>query len=183
VLYTSSQSRGSIVQERREQEKLSQLLNILETEYENHTSSYFEIIRDSTMRCMITILARNLTRQTTSKPVQKDSVESIIMYIKQQIYNPAKLTVDHLADVFNYAPEYISIFFKRHTGESLKQYIIKHKVKLVEARLMYSQLPLGTIAYEFGYVDESHFSKQFKKYTGTTPSRFRRSMGSRIENY
>lgn len=174
LLYTSSQSRGSIVEDKIEKQKLHSLLTILEREYENHQSQYFEIIRDSLMQSMMVILARSLFGQTRSRVILKDSVEPILRYIRQHIYNPAELTMEHLAGVFNYAPAYISIFFKKQTGESLKQYIIKHKVKLIEARLLYSQLTLSEIAHEFGYTDESHFCKQFRKHTGNTPTEFRK---------
>jgi len=174
LLYTSSQSRGSIVEDLLEKQKLQSLLTILEAEYENHQSQHFEVIRDSLMQSMMVILARNLFGQTRTRPILKDSVEPILLYVRQHIYNPADLTMEHLAEVFNYAPAYISIFFKKQTGESLKQYIIKHKIKLIEARLLYSQLTLSEIADEFGYTDESHFCKQFKKYTGITPTEFRK---------
>ena len=176
LLYTSSQSRGSIVQDKQEKQKLHHLLTVLEEEYENEQSQYFDIIRDSLMRSMMVILARNLFGQTPASPVLKDSVEAILMYIKQHIYKPTDLSIEHLADVFNYAPDYISIFFKKHTGESLKQYITKHKIKLIEARLLYSQLTITEIADEFGYTDESHFCKQFKKFTGSTPTAFRKKV-------
>ncbi len=174
LLYTSSQSRGTIVYDKHERKKLHNLLWVLEEEYENQQSQYFELIRNSIMRSMMIILARNLFGQTPASPVLKDSVEAIFMYIKQHIHNPAELTIEHLADVFNYAPDYISIFFKKHTGESLKQYITKHRMKLIEARLLFSQLTITEIADEFGYTDESHFCKQFKKFTGSTPTAFRR---------
>ena len=174
LLYTSSQSRGSIVEDLLEKQKLQSLLTILEAEYENHQSQHFEVIRDSLMQSMMVILARNLFGQTRTRPILKDSVEPILLYVRQHIYNPPDLTMEHLAEVFNYAPAYISIFFKKQTGESLKQYIIKHKIKLIEARLLYSQLTLSEIADEFGYTDESHFCKQFRKYTGITPTEFRK---------
>lgn len=174
LLYTSSQSRGSIIQDKQEKQKLRHLLTVLEGEYENHHSQYFEKLRDSLMRSMMIILARNLLGQTPARPVLKDSVEAILMYIRQHIYKPTELSLEHLAKVFNYAPAYISNFFKKQTGESLKQYIIKHKIKLIEARLLYSQLTIDEIADEFGYTDESHFCKQFRKYTGSTPTAFRK---------
>jgi AraC family transcriptional regulator, L-rhamnose operon regulatory protein RhaS len=96
------------------------------------------------------------------------------MYIKQHIYEPEKLGIVHLSEIFNYAPDYVSIYFKRHTGESLKQYITKYKMKLIEIRLLYSQLTVSEVADEFGYLDESHFCKQFKKFTGRTPTAFRK---------
>lgn len=128
------------------------------------------------MQSMMIILARNLFVQTPANPVLKDSVEAILLYIKQHIYQPAALNIGHLATVFNYSPDYISIFFKKHTGESLKQYITQYKLKLIEMRLLYSQLSIAEIADEFGYLDESHFCKQFKKFTGRTPTAFRKSL-------
>ncbi|GGD69192.1 transcription regulator [Emticicia aquatilis] len=174
LLYTSSQSRGSIVHDKQDKKKLFGLLAVLEEEYENQHSKYFESIRTSLMQSIMIILARNLFGQAAASPILKDSVEAILVYIKQHIYQPSKLTIEHLADVFNYSPDYISIFFKKHTGESLKQYITKYKMKLIEIRLLYSQLTIGEIADEFGYIDESHFCKQFKKFTGSTPTNFRK---------
>ncbi|PQA56933.1 AraC family transcriptional regulator [Siphonobacter curvatus] len=174
LLTTSSQSRGSLLVDKQEKQKLHQLLAVLEAESANDQTPYFEIVRDSLMRSMLMILARNLFRETPAKPVLKDSVEAILGYIKQHIYQPENLSIEHLAQTFHYAPAYISLLFKKQTGESLKQYIVKYKIKLIEARLLYSQLSLKEIADEFGYTDESHFCKQFRKYTGTTPTLFRK---------
>ncbi|HEY1055859.1 MAG TPA: AraC family transcriptional regulator [Emticicia sp.] len=40
--------------------------------------------------------------------------------------------------------------------------------------MLFSQLTISEIADEFGYTDESHFCKQFKKFTGSTPTAFRK---------
>ena len=174
LLYTSSQSRGSIVHDLPEKQKLHRLLHVLESEYQSPESQYFEIIRDNLMRSIMMILARNLLGQSAAPIATNDSVEAILRYIKQHIYEPSALTIEHLAEVFHYSPAYISIFFKRHTGEPLKQYITKLKMSLIEARLQYSQHSLTEIADEFGFTDESHFCKQFRKYTGKTPTAFRK---------
>lgn len=179
LLQSSSQSRGTIVEDKKEREKLFGLLSVLEAENDNNQSKYFDDIRSSLMRSMLLILARNLFGQSPS-PMMKDSVEAILVYIKQHIFQPEKHNIEHLADIFNYSTDYISIFFKKHTGESLKQFITKYKMNLIEIRLLYSQLTISEIAEEFGYNDESHFCKQFKKFTGYTPTTFRkRSLNSK----
>jgi AraC family transcriptional regulator, L-rhamnose operon regulatory protein RhaS len=175
LLYTSSQSRGTLVHDRQDKKRLLSLLAVLEAENENPHSHYFELVRTSLMQSIILILARNLFVQTPANATLRNSVEAILRYIKQHIYQPEKLSVAHLAAVFNYSADYISIFFKNHTGESLKQYITKYKMQLIEVRLLYSSLTLSEIADEFGYTDESHFCKQFKKFTGSTPTAFRKS--------
>lgn len=181
LLLTSSKGRGSVVRHKQEKQKLFNLLAVLEEEYENSKSTYFEMMRDSLMESMMTILIRNLSGLDATKPLSpfKDTIENILLFIKQNIFNPSKLTIDSLAEEFNLSPAYISIFFKNHIGESLKQYITKYKIKLIEVRLLYSEIPLSEIAHEFSFTDESHMCKQFKKYTGSTPKKFRnRGLGS-----
>jgi YesN/AraC family two-component response regulator len=78
----------------------------------------------------------------------------------KNIYKPELLKIAHLGKQFNYAPGYLSIYFKRHTGEPLKQYILKCKIRLIEARLLYSRAGLAEISVEFGFADESHLCKQ-----------------------
>lgn len=174
LLHTSSQSRGSIVEDQKEKEKLHQLLMVLEAEGENERSQYYEIVKDSILRTMLVILARNLFTQGSPVAIPKESIDRILMYIKQHIFYPEKLSIKHLASLFNYSPAYISLFFKRQTGESLKLYITKFKINLIESRLTHSKLTLTDIAYEFNYADESHLCKQFRKYTGITPTAFRK---------
>lgn len=176
LLHIPFQGRGSMVKDKTDKKKLHTLLSILEMEYENNHTSYYEIVRDSLMRSILIILARNLRQsdQNLTIPVYHDLVESILMYIKKNIYSPTKLKIDQLANEFNMAPNYVSIFFKKHVGESIKQYIIRYKIGLIEARLTYSQLTLSEIAYEFNFSDESHLCKQFKKYYGITPTEFRK---------
>lgn len=176
LLTTSSQSRGSLVSDAQEKQKLQHLREVLEAEDSRQQSPYFDAVRDSLLRSMLLILARNLFKHTSAKPVVSDSIEAILLYIKQHIHQPEILSIDRLADAFHYSPAYISLFFKKHTGESLKQYITQYRVRLIEARLLYSSWTLAQVADEFGYTDESHFCKQFKKYTGHTPTAFRKGV-------
>lgn len=176
LLLTSTQSRGTIVHDKEEKQKLHQLLKVLESEYDNPPSAHFEMIRDSLMRSILLILARNLSQQTPAKSEESNAAEAILRYIKQHIYEPQKLSMERIAEEFHLAPSYVSIFFKKQTGESLKQFIVKHRIKLIEARLLYSSMTLTEIAHEFGFTDESHFCKQFRKYTGNNPTAFRKNV-------
>ncbi len=170
------QSRGSLVQDKSDKTKLFSLLSVLEAEYENKQSPYYEIVRDSLMRSILIILARKLRQsdEAGQAPSYSDSVESILLYVKKNIYFPSKLGIAELAEKFNMAPNYISVFFKKQVGQSIKQYITNYRFGLIEARLTYSKLTLSEIANEFSFTDESHFCRQFKKYSGVTPTEFRK---------
>ena len=79
---------------------------------------------------------------------------------------PEKLKVDVLASQFHLSPTYISEFFRKNMGVSLREYIAKSRLKLVEIRLLYSDFKLVEIAEELGFTDASHLSRTFKKYSG-----------------
>jgi len=49
-------------------------------------------------------------------------------------------------------------------------------LSLIEIRLRHSDLRLNEIAGEFGFTDESHFTKTFKKHKGVSPSAFRKNL-------
>ena len=52
----------------------------------------------------------------------------------------------------------------------MQQYIIKYKLKLVENRLLHSEMRINEIAAELGFTDESHLNKLFKNiFKGVIP--------------
>jgi len=69
---------------------------------------------------------------------------------------------------------YLGRYFKKQTGETLQNYIANYKLRLVETRLLHSDMRINEIAYEFNFTDESHLNKAFRKYKGINPTDFRK---------
>lgn len=63
--------------------------------------------------------------------------------------------------------------FKEVTGQSPQQYIISRRLDVARRLLRRQDLSLDQIAREAGFVDQSHFSKAFRKHFGQTPAVFR----------
>jgi AraC-like DNA-binding protein len=105
---------------------------------------------------------------------EKDHSLEIIRYIHEQIPYPERLKADVIAGQFNISPRYIHEYFRKHTGESLQQYINGYRLRLVETRLRYSAMRMSEIVDELGFTDESHLNRVFKKYKGMSPSAFRK---------
>jgi YesN/AraC family two-component response regulator len=178
TLFTSSfQASGPVVQEEGERKALSHLLLVLLYEYENRHKNSFDMMMDSLMKAIVSILARNVIKQTaaSTQTVQKPQlIEQLLMYLHQNIHRPEKLRIKCLAEKFFYSPAYLSTFFKKQVGESLQQYITKYKIKLIEHQLQNSDVTITEISNEFGFTDESHLNKIFRKHAGSTPSKFRK---------
>jgi AraC family transcriptional regulator len=64
--------------------------------------------------------------------------------------------------------------FRAHHGVSLGAYVRGLRLDWAARRLTRSRDPLGDIALEAGFADQSHFTRAFKRHTGSTPDRFRR---------
>ncbi|CAM4363498.1 regulatory helix-turn-helix protein, AraC family [Pedobacter westerhofensis] len=52
---------------------------------------------------------------------------------------------------------------------------IKYKVKIIETRLLSSDMRINEMVDEFKFSDESHLNRVFKKYKGMSPSSFRKN--------
>jgi AraC-like DNA-binding protein len=146
-------------------------------EYVNQQQFHQEVIQQLE-NTLITIVARNVSMVIPERARQQpgNSIpQDIIHYIHQHIYSPEKLKAEHIAAHFNISLNYISEYFKKHTGENLIQYITSYKLRLVETRLQYSALRINEIAYELGFTDESHLNRTFRKYRGMSPSEFRKT--------
>lgn len=72
-----------------------------------------------------------------------------------------------------YDYRYLSQLFSSVEGITIEQYIIRQKVEKAKELIIYDQESLSEIAYRLGYSSIPHFSSQFKKVTGMTPSEFR----------
>ncbi|MGB6151732.1 MAG: helix-turn-helix domain-containing protein [Pricia sp.] len=64
-------------------------------------------------------------------------------------------------------------FLENKLKMSLREYIIKAKLKLVEIRLLNSDYTLTEIADDLAFTNVSHLSMTFKRYAGTSLHNFK----------
>ncbi|ASA20711.1 response regulator transcription factor [Paenibacillus donghaensis] len=83
------------------------------------------------------------------------------------------LTVADIAEGVYLSPTYVRLLFKQETGETLFEYLTRVRIEKAKSMLRDPQNKLYEICYAVGYSDPSHFSKLFKKITGSTPSVYR----------
>ncbi|MBO9608116.1 MAG: helix-turn-helix transcriptional regulator [Paenibacillaceae bacterium] len=85
-----------------------------------------------------------------------------------------KITVEQLASLLHYHPNYFIRAFRSVLGCSPIQYI--NRLRLDKARqLLATDTPIGDIARAVG-IEQHNFSSMFKSYTGFAPRDFRRML-------
>jgi AraC family transcriptional regulator len=89
----------------------------------------------------------------------------------------ADIEVAELARLVGLSPHYFSLVFRQAVGVTPHQYILRARIS--EARRLLATgdgMPLAELAAHLGFVDQSHFSRAFRKVTGTTPRSFQTSL-------
>ncbi len=73
--------------------------------------------------------------------------------------------------------------FKQSSGHTVKDVSALMRFEQVRNQLwLHPDSNLAGLAYEFGYTDQSHLSREFKRYSGTTPSAFARKAKKRKQS-
>jgi AraC-like DNA-binding protein len=90
--------------------------------------------------------------------------------------NELYYTVENVASRFGISARYMQQLFVQYTGLSPKLYSQINRFQNSLQLVREGNDSLTSIAYECGYADQSHFIKEFKTFTGSTPS------GYSIEN-
>jgi AraC-like DNA-binding protein len=81
--------------------------------------------------------------------------------------------IENVASRYGITARYLQKLFLRHTGLTPKLYSkinrFQNSLRLLNNK---KDLSLTSIAYDCGYFDQSHFIREFKSFTGTTPSSY-----------
>lgn len=104
------------------------------------------------------------------------------MRIKDIIHNnPEKFfTNKELARRCNLSVKTIETRFKNTFNATIHQYVLEFKIK--EAMAYFENFPgisVKEVAYNLGFYDEYHFSKQFKIIKGISPSEYKASLSEK----
>lgn len=136
-----------------------------------------EIITQNIVFLLLHFIARNIQRNITNnlkKENAKSKIHDITAFIQQHIYDKEVIRLETLALQFNKSADHLSRYFKAQTGITIKDYITRYKLNLIQTRLKFSDLTISEIADEMNFSDESHLNKVFKKAIGKTAKQFRK---------
>lgn len=94
-------------------------------------------------------------------------------FVRNNYANPYLSNKD-IAVHFGYHPYYVSNLVKDATGLSLRQYIIKHRLREAKKLLTTTKLSMTDVAVKSGFQTVTYFNKQFKEHNGITPLTYRK---------
>lgn len=142
--------------------------------YEGKLSEFMELLNGRNKNDCIEITRRTFRQiyDNSEGKDQSDRIREITIYIESNL--DKDLGVSILAKKFNYATNYFSRLFKEKIGIGCNEYIIISRIKKAQSLLINTNFPTGKIALIVGYKDINYFSLSFKKYSGKSPTLFRK---------
>ncbi|MGG5505534.1 MULTISPECIES: helix-turn-helix domain-containing protein [unclassified Myroides] len=175
LLHYASQLAASVLVNEEDKRFVQQLMQTLKEIIAVKTMYNEDLVRHL-VNALLVIAARNIA-MIQLKPLSDKAdtkMVSILNYIQEHIRKPEQLKVAVVAKQFDMSPTYLGSYFRKHCGESFQSYISAYKIRLIEHRLLFSEYRINEIVDEFGFADESHGNKFFKRHKGMSMSAFRK---------
>lgn len=111
----------------------------------------------------------------TQKSILVQKTKDVIIemvYLEDDL--PESKISAYLAKKLKHSYGYIANVFSDVTFTSIENFIIIQKIERAKELILTNELSFAEIAWKLNYSSSAHFSTQFKKTTGLTPSAFQR---------
>lgn len=158
---------------------------VLMKQLQDSIRSYHTLISRNYMTTVILCELYNQLNQFSYLKEQNSSkiqlFNDLVDYIHSHIHE--NITVGALSQIFGYNEKYMTSFFHKSMGVSLKQYILREKMEIAKGILTDTNRSISDIGYSLGYTDQHNFSKAFKKQVGFTPTNYRNTYANRMLFY
>ncbi|UJF31836.1 helix-turn-helix transcriptional regulator [Paenibacillus hexagrammi] len=97
----------------------------------------------------------------------------VVLYMKQQIANP-DLSLDHIARVIGYHPNYLCQQFKKIMKITPMKYVARARIEKALDLLRTTDVPIHRICSEIGIKNSSSLSSMVINLVGVTPAEYRK---------
>ncbi|NLR94354.1 AraC family transcriptional regulator [Flammeovirga agarivorans] len=154
------------------------IINNIKCIYQEYlrADNYSNSIITGAIASILNILARSIENRYVNKANETDSrFGEILRYINTNLLDHDSIKLTALSEKFGISKSYFSEYFKKQAGVSLVDYILKSKLRIVETKVLHTDLSLKEIAWQLNFTDSSHLSKAFKKTYGMTVKEFKHS--------
>ncbi len=121
-------------------------------------------------REMFEFYLREVQTAKKKRPYPKPIIQCMD-YIYEHLHE--RITVRDLAEYTGLSESYLSVLFKKETGNAISEYIMGRRIEAAENMLKFSDYSYAEIGMILAFSSQSHFIHAFKTHTGLTPKEYR----------
>lgn len=156
---------------------LSQAIDVSNQETDCKKEVTFErdlFVKSTTLSIIAELLREKLIelRSETLNVTKATRLETVINYLFT--YPEKKLTMDEAAEMAHTSYCNFSRLFKEQIGTNYANYCNYIRVLAAQTMILSSDLSITDISYRLNFSTINYFNRIFKKYSGVTPSQFRK---------
>jgi YesN/AraC family two-component response regulator len=154
-------------------EKIDECFSSMYEEYHKKDNGAKILLQANLLR-LYGLLVRYFEIKETkhNSSVGRELLQKILEYIQE--HYSERISLETVAEKFNYSPVYISSIFKRYAGINYKYYL--DNIRVIEAAelLTASDMTVTEISRACGFENIRTFNNVFKKITNETPMRIKK---------
>jgi AraC-like DNA-binding protein/mannose-6-phosphate isomerase-like protein (cupin superfamily) len=118
------------------------------------------------------LLVNECQKNISSAPnVMPDIVKYVMRYIQENL--TTQISLENLAKSHYMSRTQVSRIFKKHTGLTLRNYILDQRIQRAKQLLM-TDKNVSEACYDSGFADYSNFIRSFKKGVGMSPGQYKK---------
>lgn len=145
--------------------------HILEAQHINHL-----FVEETVMHILRRVIQNRYRQRGISASKTRTSSEKEIVDALQTmlaIRFEQTLSLEQIATQLHYSPFHLCRVFRKHTGQSIHQYINQLRLCASLEYVTQPNVDLTGLALKIGFASHSHFTEAFRKTFGTPPSTLR----------
>jgi len=138
-----------------------------------------QLVESNIERLLVTLVRKemkeneNVQLVMNSLELEDHLVKDVVSLLKEHLY--ARITLEEICRQSYYSKTFLNSVFKKNTGTSIMYYY--NRLKIEEAkRLLRENGSPSVIATRLGFESATYFTKVFKKYTGMTPTSYKKTV-------
>ena len=168
------------------------LINVLVTDYINNYENtgypaflspmknefaYSQLFKNC-LEGLLIFITRDFLQQNdpTQKPFVSPLADETKRYLAEHFRE--KISLEELAKTLNYSVGHLCHAFKKATGVTVVNYILKLRIDAALIALEQGEQSILAISDSLGFESIQYFTRTFKRETGITPSQYRKNCNS-----
>ncbi|MBQ9766975.1 MAG: AraC family transcriptional regulator [Lachnospiraceae bacterium] len=170
VFRNHPQNKACFVQLHEEQlEQLLSLTSQIETLLHSDAFGADILIQSHLLQILVLVNTAFQTAENTTPNIMPKLIRDLLRYIDTNLSE--KITLESLEQKFFLNGTYLSRQFKKHTGLTLRNYLLERRISHAKT-LLATDLSITEVCQQSGFSDYANFIRSFTKATGMSPGKY-----------
>lgn len=150
----------------------NQIADLRDLFHERIRTLHERLIEAATLADGLALIESFLLKRLSITEGRLDKMALITQAVQDLTNNHSGKSIEYIAARYNISSRYLQKLFLQYIGVTPKIFAKINRFQQSLTLLNSKNVSLTSVAYDCGYFDQSHFIKEFKLFSGTTPTTY-----------